>query len=116
LDGEEMAAHVMALGRALWASVCHHTEHACDVAMCERMRSPRPGDLVMETTHFGSSFTPDAVGYLVRVDGPPQWPTRYVIEPLHRPGHERVWEGVLFIALPDRHDYAEWARADGGPA
>ena len=68
----------------------------------ERMRDPRPGDLVLEISRLGGMmpgrFDPDSIGRLLRVEG-----DRWVVEPLHAPGAEQGWQNADFIALPGRH-------------
>jgi hypothetical protein len=67
--------------------------------LAERMRAPRPGDLVLEVTEFGRGWDPDRIGRLVRVEGSPS-DERYVIAPLHDAERQRVWRDSTFVALP----------------
>jgi hypothetical protein len=69
-------------------------------AIRERMMNPQPGDLVVETSMWGTPRDPDQVGRLIRVSGD-EHRRYYVVEPLHRPGAEQGWENGSFAAIPD---------------
>lgn len=93
------------LARALHA--IGRTAHADKDAEARRFVASlaQPGDLVfMDLPGVGdrpAPFDPDAVGRLLRVEA-----GRAVIEPLHRPGQEQGWTGVLPLPLPE--DAGAW--------
>lgn len=84
----------------LLATVGRELYVACaGTPLWERMRKPRPGDLVLEISGFGRGWDPDRIGRLVRIEGraPDE---RYVVEPLHDPARRQSWQFAEFIALP----------------
>lgn len=105
---EALAEHVYNVGRALWSAVLIGDPPTAIAALRERMMRPRPGDLVIEVGRFGQAFDPDSVGRLIRVEGDPAYPDRWVIEPLHRPGEEQGWGNAQFVALTDQPSSAKW--------
>jgi hypothetical protein len=108
-DASELINNV---GRALWESVLVGDPAPAVAELRNRMKRPRPGDLVIEVTMLGR-FDPDSVGRLLRVEGDnPGLPDRYVVEPLHRPGEEQGWRNAQFIALPDQRASTRWASSE----
>ena len=98
------------IGRALWRATLVANPAPIVKQLGERMRGPRPGDLVMEITRHGK-FDPDSVGRLVRTE-PPGAVTgditdRWVVEPLQAPGTVVGWQDADFIALPDKRKWLE---------
>jgi hypothetical protein len=68
--------------------------------IAERMAYPQPGDLVVETSTWGTPRDPDMVGRLIRVSGDEDR-RHYVVEPLWRPGQEQGWANAVFAAVPE---------------
>lgn len=97
--GYELYRHVVLTGRPTLATSM----------LAERMRSPRPGDLVLEVSTLAGirpdRWDPDRIGRLVRVEGSDPG-DRWVVEPLHDPGRGQGWQNATFIALPDRYKWA----------
>jgi hypothetical protein len=98
-EESELLFHI---GRALWTS-----QLAVQGELLDRMRDPRPGDVVIDISSFRCD--PDGVGRLVSHEGTDP-DDRYVIAPLHAPGTEQGWRNASFIALPDRKR-SEWLAA-----
>jgi hypothetical protein len=80
-------------------------------AIYERMTHPRPGDLVVEITRWGTPLDADMVGRLIRVSGD-EHSRHYVVEPLHRPGAEQGWANAAFAAVPDVSPMTEFLGED----
>jgi hypothetical protein len=76
-------------------------------AVCERMMHPRPGDLVVEVSMWGTPRDPDMVGRLIRIEGS-EPDERWVVEPLHRPGEEQGWQNTSFATVPDAAPITEF--------
>lgn len=93
-------------GRKLWRSTLNGDAPPLAGELRQRMRSPKPGDLVIEISGFGG-FDPDGVGRLVSVEGEPPDYERFVVAPLHKPDVEQGWQNSTFIALPTPDD-DEW--------
>jgi hypothetical protein len=88
----EEARILAVLGRELFVA-------SAGTPLWNRMRRPRPGDLVLEISGFGRGWDPDRIGRLVRVEGKPP-DDRYVVDPLHDPARRQSWQHAEFIALP----------------
>ena len=106
-DESELLAVV---GRELWSMTLVGDPAPIVKELRERMRSPQPGDLVLEITRWGA-FDPDSIGRLVRTE-PPGAETgglasRWVVEPLHAPGTVVGWRNADFVALPDKRKWLE---------
>jgi len=100
-------------GRALWLSVLVGDPAPATVRLRDRMRHPRPGDLVIEISSFSRTFDPDAVGRLVRIEnGHDMDRCRHVTAPLGRPGEEQGWRNAEFVAVPDRRSCDQWAASE----
>lgn len=111
---EALAELLFYVGRALEAAVNVGQPAPAVAALAERMHNPRPGDLVMEVTSFGP-FDPDSIGRLLRVETSPTdhtFVTRWVTEPLGRPGQEQGWQNAEFVALPDMRSSVRWSEMD----
>jgi hypothetical protein len=74
-------------------------------ARTERMVRPKVGDLVVEMSW--GPFDPDSVGVLLEIQGAPELPDRYVIEPLSKPGTQQGWQNAQFIAVPTSMKWPE---------
>jgi hypothetical protein len=97
-------------GRALWEAVLIGEPPPATVCMLQRMRNPRPGDLVIEISSFARTFDPDSVGRLIRIEHPDDLDRRrHVTAPLHRPDEEQGWRNAEFVALPDQRSSHKWA-------
>jgi hypothetical protein len=94
------------VGRELHRSTLAGNAPPMITELRERMRNPRPGDLVLEISRFGGMmpdrFDPDSIGRLVRIES-----DRWVIEPLHAPGTEQGWRNAEFVAIPDRNRWVD---------
>lgn len=110
---EALVEHVYNLGRILWSSALQVGQDPpqSKVMLRDRMGNPRPGDLVVEITSSRPSqmFDPDSVGRLLRTEGPSDFPRRWVIEPLLRPGEEQGWTNATFVAIPDEAREDRWS-------
>jgi hypothetical protein len=110
---EALVEHIYNLGRILWSSALQvgQDPSQAKVMLRDRMFNPRPGDLVVEITSRRSSqaFDPDSVGRLLRTEGPSNSPSRWVVEPLLRPGEEQGWTNATFVAIPDEAREDRWS-------
>ncbi|SFD14064.1 hypothetical protein [Streptomyces aidingensis] len=104
-----MAMTAYTLGRALYTAALRG---GVSETVRDRMMKPRPGDLVIEVTAFHTQLDPDGIGRLVSIQGTPEMPERYVVEPLHRPGTQQGWRNATFAAVPDQPSAERWA--EGG--
>lgn len=94
----EEARMLAVVGRELYMATI--TNPAPDMKQLgDRMRHPRPGDLVLEVSGIGRDWDPDQLGRLIRIEG--EFPDdRYIVAPLHDPEREQGWRNSTFIALP----------------
>ena len=95
------------VGRELYRATLAGNAAPAVQQLGQRMRNPRPGDLVLEVSSW-LGFDPDSIGRLKRVtgnvsDGSDVWH----VEPLSKPGHEVTWGNVEFVSLPDRRKWLE---------
>ncbi|WP_327066807.1 hypothetical protein [Kitasatospora sp. NBC_01302] len=98
-------------GRALWLSVLVGDPAPATLQLRNRMKQPRPGDLVIEISSFNQTFDPDSVGRLVRIENAHDMGLcRHVTAPLGRPGEEQGWRNAEFVAIPDRRSSDRWAQ------
>ena len=103
---QEDAYLLAIIGRELHRATLIGNAPPVIASLRERMRNPRPGDLVLEISRLGGMmpgrFDPDSIGRLLRIEG-----DRWVVEPLHAPGTEQGWQNAEFVALPDHYRWAD---------
>lgn len=102
---------IAVLGTELWRSCMVPNAPRQTIALRERMKRPRVGDLVVEFS-AGHRGDPDGVGWLrgiefadgmggehVNIDGGRAVEV-WVIEPIDKPGQKLRWSRATFFAIP----------------